>query len=90
MAASCIPDQLLGYDPGEWRHLLDWRFTSPCKYLYSNGMYRTAQFFIYIFIILIIWLCWALIMHAGSLISLVPLRDLLVVAGEYLVAGYAI
>ena len=44
MAASCIPDQLLGYDPGEWRHLLDWRFTSLCKYLYSSGMYRTAQF----------------------------------------------
>ena len=45
---------------------------------------------IYIYIILIIWLCWVLIMHAGSLISLVPLRDLLVVAGKYLVVGYGI
>ena len=46
--------------------------------------------FFLIFIILIIWLHWVLIMHVGSLISLVPLRDHLVVAGKRLVAGYGI
>ena len=43
-----------------------------------------------IFIILIIGLHWVLIMHVGSLISLAPLRDHLVVAGKCLVAGYGI
>ena len=36
------------------------------------------------------YLHWVLIMHVGSLISLVPLRDHLVVAGKRLVAGYGI
>ena len=37
-----------------------------------------------------IWLCWVLIMRVGTLISLVPLRDLLFVAYEHLVTGYGI
>ena len=61
-----------------------------CANICTQVAFTGQPNFFKIIFILIIWLCWVLIMCVGTLISLVPLRDLLFVAYGHLVTEHGI
>ena len=61
-----------------------------CANICTQVAFTGQPNFFKIIFILIIWLCWVLIMRVGTLISLVPLRDLLFVAYGHLVTEHGI